>query len=271
MTVPWSAKRTMLRATSDTAVASRVRSVPVKPARTAISRAACRAATMSGSPVIATRTSSSRTGPRSSRGSLSRAQSSHSRRCWAASTSRWRRRSALDRASSTGRHRSVGGSTFSRASRYSTRSLARVRLSCAATAPAVLPETSARALVASPSTSWASRMRRSLSSRRCTARAIAALSSEAMTTLVAPARARPGHGRDAGCAARGPPAATWWPSRCARSRWRRARPCPARSGPGRPARAPASPARGPRQRGGDPPGRPTIRRSMGIRSATSPT
>ena len=102
----------MLRATSDTAVASRVRSVPVKPARTAISRAACRAATMSGSPVIATRTSSSRTGPRSSSGSLSRAQSSHSSRCCAASTSRWRRRSALDRASSTGRQRSVGGSTL---------------------------------------------------------------------------------------------------------------------------------------------------------------
>ena len=42
----------MLRATSDTAVASRVRSVPENPARVASSRAACRAATMSGSAVI---------------------------------------------------------------------------------------------------------------------------------------------------------------------------------------------------------------------------
>ena len=63
---------------------------------------------------------------------------------------RWRRRSALDRASSTGRHRSVGGSARSRARRYSTRSRARVRLSWAATAPAVLPASSARDRVAWP-------------------------------------------------------------------------------------------------------------------------
>ena len=42
------ANRTMLRATSETAVASSVRSVPREPGRAASSRAACRAATMSG-------------------------------------------------------------------------------------------------------------------------------------------------------------------------------------------------------------------------------
>ena len=101
------ANRTMFRATSETAVASMVRSVPEKPARTASSRAAWRAATMSGSALIATWISLSRSGPRPSRGWLSRAQRSHSSRCLPASTSRWRRRSALDSASSTGRH-SVG-------------------------------------------------------------------------------------------------------------------------------------------------------------------
>src|SRR3954467_12556372 len=59
-------------------------------------------------------------------------------------------------ASSTGRQRSVGGSTCSAASRYSTRSRARVRLSCAATAPAVLPSSAASEAVSCPETSCAS-------------------------------------------------------------------------------------------------------------------
>ena len=79
--------------------------------------------------------SSSRGGLRSISGWLSRAHRSHSSRWRPASTSRCRRRSPPDRASRTGRHRSVGGSMWSRASRYSTRSRARVRFSWAATAP----------------------------------------------------------------------------------------------------------------------------------------
>ena len=64
-----------------------------------------------GVAVIGTWTSSSRTGRGRAGARLSRAQRSHSRRCRAASSSRWRRRSALERASSTGRHWSVGGSS----------------------------------------------------------------------------------------------------------------------------------------------------------------
>ena len=72
-----------------------------------------------------------------------RAHRSHSSRCRLASTSFCRRRSPPDNASRTGRHRSVDGSEFSSASRYSTRSRARVRFSWAATAPAVDPCSSA--------------------------------------------------------------------------------------------------------------------------------
>ena len=95
--------------------------------------------TMSASAWIGTRTSSSRCCPRSISGSLSRAHRSHS--------SRWRRR--RPRAADVGRRRTgpaapdgTGRSAArrcSRASRYSTRSRARVRFSCAATAPAVEP------------------------------------------------------------------------------------------------------------------------------------
>ena len=109
------------------------------------------------------RTSSSRGGPRSISGRLSRAHRSHSSRWRPASTSRCRRRSPPDRASRTGRHRSVGGSAWSSASRYSTRSRARVRLSCAATAPAVEPSSAARERVSCPATSWASSVSRSRS------------------------------------------------------------------------------------------------------------
>ena len=109
---PTPANRTMLRAISDTAVAITVRSVPreAQPRRPARGPPAG-PATMSASAWIGMRTSSSRCWPRSSSGSLSRAQRSHSSRCRAASTSRCRRRSPLDSASSTGRQRSVGGST----------------------------------------------------------------------------------------------------------------------------------------------------------------
>ena len=90
-----------------------------------------------------------------------RAHGPHSSRCRSTSSSRWRRRSPLDKARSAGRHRSVGGSTPSAARRYSTRRLARARLSRAATAPGVEPRPAAIVRVSSPFTSCATRTSRS--------------------------------------------------------------------------------------------------------------
>jgi len=136
---------------------------------------------MSGSAAIAIRRLPSRCWPRSSSGSLSRAHSSHSSRCWPARTSRCRRWSPLLSATRTGRHRSVGGSSCSAARRYSTRSRARVRLSEAATAPAVLPRRSASVRVSVPVTSCSSSVCRSRSPRRARAVAMADCSSSRTT------------------------------------------------------------------------------------------
>ena len=170
----------------------------------ASSRAACRAATMSASRwigiadlVVAA------AGLARSSGSLSRAHRSHSSRCRAASTSRCRRRSPPDSANSTGRHRSVGGSARSRASRYSTRSRARVRLSWAATAPAVEPSSAARTAVSCPATSCASSVCRSRSASRPSAWATAACSSS-REQLARPGASRvAGRRPGAGCAGAG--------------------------------------------------------------------
>ena len=54
---------------------------------------------------------------RSTSGRLSDAQVGHCMRCPPASRASWRRRSPMDRASSTGRQRAVGSSTRRRASR----------------------------------------------------------------------------------------------------------------------------------------------------------
>jgi hypothetical protein len=96
-------------------------------------------------------------------------------------SSRWRRRSPPDRATSTARQEPGRRLGVVHGSRYSTRSRALVRLSWAARAPAVVRCSRASSSSSRPSTSWASSSRRSRSDRWVSAVVTAWLASRSRT------------------------------------------------------------------------------------------